>query len=198
MTTNKRPVTPKIILGLVGEIASGKDTVAAYLEKKYHSRTISFSQPLRDILTVINLPQTRKNMAWLGNDLRRRFGQDILAKAITNQVEKATAPIVCLPNIRLPQDITQLKTLPGFWLIHVDTEPEIRYRRLIRRTQNPDDQTKTWAQFLRDAQLPTETKIRKLAKQASWRLDNNGSAANLKKQIDEMMKGIKSQIKNYK
>lgn len=198
MNDNKRQPAQKIIIGLVGEIASGKDTVAKYLQKKYGSQTISFSQPLRDILDIMDLPQTRENMAWLGNDLRQRFGQDILAKAITGQVKKSKNKIICLPNVRLPQDITYLKKLPGFHLVHIDTEPKIRYKRLIKRSQNPDDKSKTWAQFLRDAKLPTETKIRKLARQADWRLDNNGATTDLKKQIEEMMKGIKSQIQNYK
>ncbi|MEK7072783.1 MAG: hypothetical protein AAB969_04380, partial [Patescibacteria group bacterium] len=56
----------KIILGLVGEIASGKTTVAQFLEEEFGSATISFSEPLRNILNILNLPQSRSNLVWLG------------------------------------------------------------------------------------------------------------------------------------
>lgn len=182
---------PKIILGLAGEIASGKDTVAAYLKKKYGSETVSFSQPLRDIADRLYLPQSRENLVWLGNDLRARFGQDILAKAVGEEVKQSQKKIIVLPNVRLPQDIKFLKKLPGFYLVAINTDAKIRYARLTKRRQNTDDQTKTWAQFLKDSKLPTEIKIRGLAKKAKYKIDNNGTFIELNKQIDEIIRDIK-------
>lgn len=178
----------KIVIGLAGEIASGKDTVAAYLKKKHQSETISFSQPLRNILDILFLPQTRENMSWLGTILRKKFGQDLLAKAITEQAENSKKKIVVLPNIRLPQDIIYLKKLPHFILVGINADPKTRYRRLIKRNQNSDDKTKTWKQFLKDARLPTETKIRKLIKKAKIVLDNNGSFQDLHAQVEKTLK----------
>ena len=184
----------KIIVGLVGEIAAGKDTVADYLRKKYGSQTISFSQPLRDILDILLLDQSRNNMAWLGHDLRDRFGQDILAKAITKQVNEAKSQILCLPNIRLPQDIKYLKDMPGFVLIGINTQAEIRFKRIKTRGQNTDDKTKTWKQFQKDAKLPTEISIRKIMKKAKYQIDNNGSFKELHSQVDKIIKDIKKYV----
>ncbi|MEK7167395.1 MAG: AAA family ATPase [Patescibacteria group bacterium] len=178
----------KIIIGLVGEIASGKDTVAAYLKKKYKSETISFSQPLRNILDVLFLSQTRESMSWLGTILRGRFGQNLLAKVITQKAEKSKSRIVVIPNVRLPQDIVFLKRLPHFVLVGIDTNPKIRYQRLTKRRQNADDKNKTWKQFLKDAKLPTETKIRKLIKKSRIILDNNGDFKDLYLQVEKMLK----------
>lgn len=177
----------KIIIGLVGEIASGKDTVAEYLKQKYDSETISFSKPLRDILDRLFLPQNRENMANLGFDLRTRFGQDLLAKAIAEEIKVSDKNMMCLPNVRLESDITYLKEMPGFFLIAVSTEPKIRYERLIHRGQNPDDKTKTWEQFLKDSKLSTEIHIQDLMGKAKFNLDNNGSLVDLYAQIDELM-----------
>jgi len=88
------------------------------------------------------------------------------------------------------------KKLPGFHLIGIDTDKKTRYQRLIKRSQNTDDKSKTWAKFLKDSQLPTEVKIRQLAKKAEYRLDNNGGLEDLKKQIDEMMKQVKKSVKS--
>ncbi|MEK7072780.1 MAG: AAA family ATPase [Patescibacteria group bacterium] len=185
----KKPNT-KIIIGLIGEIASGKDTVADYLVKKYNSQTISFSQPLRDILDRLYLPQTRINMANLGIVLRDEFGQDILAKIITQEIKTSKKPVVCLPNIRLKSDMTRINKLKNFILINIETDPKIRYKRIIKRSQNKDDKTKTWAQFTKDSNLSTETEIKKIGKSAKFSIDNNSDYKHLYTQIDKIMKLI--------
>ena len=181
----------KIILGLIGEIASGKSALADFLTDEFQSKTASFSEPLRRILDLLGLPQSRENMVWLGVNLREHFGQDILAKYTFRTITHSFAPIICLPNIRLEGDISLLKTLPHFYLIRIDAEPEIRYKRLTQRTENSDDSTKTWEEFLADSTLSTEIGIRDLPKQAHFSIDNNTCKANLFKQIRSIIKEIK-------
>jgi len=179
-------------LGLVGEIAAGKDTVAAYLAKKYHGQTVSFSQPLRDILDRLYLPQSRKNMAACGIALRGIFGQDLLSRVITQEVKASRAKIVTLPNVRLESDLIYLKKEPGFVLINIDCDQKTRFKRLKKRSQNPDDKSKTWEQFLLDAKLPTEVRIRKLARRARYSLDNNGTRQELYSQIDKLIMSLRA------
>ncbi len=187
------PKSKKIILGLVGEIAAGKDTVALYLKKKYKSETVSFSQPLRDILNLIGLEQNRINLSNLGKILRKQFGQDVLSRAMAIKVNASKAPIVTLPNVRLKEDIIWLKKMPRFYLVHIDADSKIRFERLRKRKgQYIDDTTKTWTQFQKDAKLYTERQIRKLFSQCKYKLDNNGSLKSLYQQIDVMMKKIKN------
>lgn len=180
----------KIIIGLVGEIASGKDTVADYLAKKYQAQTISFSQPLRDILDRLYLPQTRINMANLGIALRNKFGQDILARVIAEEIKASHKKIICLPNIRLESDMVYIKKFKYFILVKVETEAKTRYQRIIKRAQNPDDKTKTWKQFVKDAKIPTETKIRKIGQRAKYSIDNNSGYNHLYSQIDVLIAKI--------
>lgn len=184
-------MAPKIILGLVGEIASGKDTVAAYLKKNYGAETVSFSQPLRDILDRIFLPQTRENMADLGAALRGTFGQDLISKIIASEVKASKKKIIVLPNVRLESDLIYLKKEPGFIMINIETDIKKRFERIKKRGQNADDKNKTWAGFLKDAKLPTEIKIKELAKKCQHKIDNNGTREELKKQVDALVKKIK-------
>lgn len=181
----------KIVLGLIGEIASGKSAVADFLVDEFQSETASFSDPLRRILDMLGLPQSRENMVWLGVDLRERFGQDILAKSIFQTVIASSAPIICLPNIRLNGDVMLLKTLPNFYLVNIEATAEIRYQRLTQRTENTDDATKTWEEFLADSNLPTEINIRELSKQAQFSISNNTCQANLFKQIRSIIQEIR-------
>ncbi|MDO8669414.1 MAG: AAA family ATPase [Candidatus Buchananbacteria bacterium] len=180
----------KIIICLIGEMASGKDTVADYLSKKYKSKTISFSQPLRDILDRLYLPQTRINMAHLGIILRREFGQDMLSKTITSEIKASSNKLICLPNVRLKSDMAHIKKLSNFVLIYIKADPKVRYHRITKRSQNKDDKTKTWAQFLKDSKLSTETEIKKIAKGAKFTIDNNGDRRNLYSQVNEIMPKI--------
>ncbi|MFA6919374.1 MAG: hypothetical protein WC244_04705 [Patescibacteria group bacterium] len=180
----------KIILGLVGEIASGKDTMADYLKKKYNSDTVSFSTPIRQILDILYLPQTRENMVNIGASMREKFGVTIFGKVIAEHCKASPSPLISLPNVRIEYDIVYLKEMSNFHLINIDVSEKIRYERLIKRTQNPGDREKTWEQFLKEGELATEITIREVAKMAEYQLDNNGSFEDFYKQIDELMTKI--------
>jgi len=180
----------KTIIALVGEMASGKDSIAVHLAKNYNAQTVSFSQPLRDILDRLHLPQNRINMANLGADLRQTFGQDLLNHVIIDEIEASEKVLFCLPNIRLESDMIAIKELPRFILVAVDTTPAVRFDRLTHRHQNSDDEGKTWEQFLADSQLPTEIEIRNIMKQAKYKIDNNGTADELIAQVDKIMAEI--------
>ena len=177
----------KIILGLVGPIASGKDTVKKYLEKKYGATGCRFSSILRDILERIDLPNSRENMQGLSTILRQKFGEDILAKAIASDAIKLKSNIVVVDGVRRMADIKFLKNTPGFYLVAVDAEPKIRYERLVKRGENAGDAKKTYSQFLKDHQYETELDVPMLMKKAKYKLDNDGSPADLCKQIDELI-----------
>lgn len=178
----------KTILGLVGPIASGKDTVKKYLEQKYDATGCRFSSILRDILERINLPNSRENMQGLSTILRQKFGEDILAKAIAADAIKLKGDIVVVDGVRRLADIKFLKRAPNFALVAIDAKPEIRYQRLVKRAENAGDAKKTYRQFLKDHQYETELTIPILMKKAKYKLDNNGSLADLYKQIDKLIK----------
>ncbi|MFA6273093.1 MAG: AAA family ATPase [Candidatus Paceibacterota bacterium] len=177
----------KIILGLVGPIASGKDTVKKYLEKKYGATGCRFSTILRDILARVDLPNSRENMQGLSTILRQRFGEDILAKAIATDAVKLKSNIVVVDGVRRLADIKFLQRAAGFVLVAIDADSKIRYQRLVKRNENAGDGKKTYTQFLKDHQYETELDIPKLMKKAKRKLDNGGELVDLQKQIDELV-----------
>jgi dephospho-CoA kinase len=91
---------PKIIIGLAGEIASGKDVTKKYLEINYGASCHRFSTILRDILNRLYLPIKRENMQDISTFLRQRFGEDLLAKIITEDVKNDPHEIVVVDGIR--------------------------------------------------------------------------------------------------
>jgi len=180
----------KIILGFVGEIASGKGTAAQYLEKKYQAQIIRFSTPLRDVLKRLHLEISRENMQNLSLILRNQFGQDLLAKIISEDAKKSESQVTIIDGIRRIPDIKYLNEIPEFKLIYITTDIKTRYERLIKRGENEDDLNKTFEQFIKDNNAETEKDISLVAKSANFKLDNSGSIDDLNNDIRKILKSI--------
>src|SRR3989344_8007104 len=132
----------KIIIGVAGEIASGKDTVGKYIAEKYGALPLRFSQPLRDVLDRLHLEQNRENMAKLSLYLRKAFGEDIFSKVMLAEAEDNPDELVVIDGVRRLPDILHMETDEHFYFVFVETSPEKRYERLIERRQNTADATK--------------------------------------------------------
>lgn len=181
----------KIIIGVAGEIASGKDTVGKYIAEKYGALPLRFSQVLRDILDRMQLPQNRENMAKLSLHLRKAFGEDILSKAILVEAEKSPNDIVVVDGVRRLPDIIHMETDEHFYFVYVETSSETRYERIIKRRQNTDDAEKTPVQFEKDAKLESELQIRDLKERADYVINNDGTLEELQAQVDKIVEELK-------
>ncbi len=177
----------KLILGFVGPLSSGKEVAKKYLEEKYGASSYRFSMMLRDVLNRLYLPISRKNMQNLSLDIRNRFGSDTLAKVIAEDAKNDKNEIIVVDGVRRLDDITHLKDLPGFFLISIDADPEIRYKRILTRNENTDDTNKTFEEFLADGQREAELEIPTVMAQAKYKIDNNGTFEELYKQIDKIV-----------
>ncbi len=177
----------KIILGLVGEVASGKDVTKKYLEENYGSSCHRFSTILRDILGRLYLPIVRENLQDLSTMLRARFREDIFAKIIAEDVKNDAHEIIVVDGIRREADIKYLKNLEGFTLFSIEVEAKTRFERLIKRQENADDASKTYEQFLADGQKEAEINIASVMSTANYKLDNNGKLENLYLQIEKII-----------
>ncbi|MDO8566157.1 MAG: AAA family ATPase [Candidatus Moranbacteria bacterium] len=181
----------KIIIGVAGEIASGKDTVGKYIAEKYDALPLRFSQPLRDILDRIGIEQNRENMAKLSLYLRKAFGEDILSRSILIEAEKSPKNLVVVDGVRRLPDIIHMETDEHFYFAFVEVSSEKRYERLIKRRQNVDDATKTPVQFDKDAKLETELQIGDLKTRADFIINNDGTLEELYTQIDRVVEELK-------
>lgn len=181
----------KIIVGIVGEMASGKTTVTSYLKEKYGAVSFRFSDPLRDMLDRLYLEHSREHMQHLSTALRQVFGDDLLSKVIAHDVAHATDPLIITEGIRRPSDVTYLRELPGFHLLALRVDERVRFERIRVRSENPDDQTKTWEKFQAEGRQEAEQKIKDIAAQADDIIDNNGSMEQLFAQIERILVEIK-------
>lgn len=177
----------KTIIGLVGELASGKDVTKKYLEDHYGASCHRFSTILRDVLSRLYLPIVRKNLQNLSTVLRGHFGEDLLAKIIAEDVKNDPHEIIVIDGIRRDADIIYLRNLPGFVLLSLEVDAKTRYERLIKRKENADDASKTYEQFLVDGQKEAELEIPKVMAEANYKLNNNGSHEDLYRQLENII-----------
>lgn len=178
----------KIILGFTGQLSSGKGTATQYLKEKYNASTYRFSDMLGDALDRFYLDRNRDNFIKMSETIRGTFGEEIMAKVISSDVEKDNNNIIVVEGIRRMADIEYLKKLPGFILVEIFADPKLRYERITKRTEKADDATKTYEEFMADHQRSTELSILDVVKHADEKLDNNGSFENLYAQIDNIVK----------
>ncbi len=174
----------KLILGLAGEMGSGKGTVAKHIVEEHKGSSHRFSTILRDILDRAYLEQSRDNMQTLSTILRKNFGEDLLAKSIYHDTKNDEHDIVVVDGVRRMADILYLGEVPHFKLIYVDADIKNRYERIVKRGENADDGKKSFSEFEQANKDESESQIRELKNYANYIVDN----IELYKQIENIIK----------
>jgi len=180
-----------IVIGFVGQLSSGKDTVVDYVKDHYGAEVFGFSKILKEILKTLDLEQTRDNYVKVSEIVREHFGDDILSKVMAKRVLGSDADIIAVDGVRRKTDVLYLKNNPDFYLVNVFADPKVRYERLTKRTEKKDDQGKTWEEFLEDHKKSTEVTIQEVAEMADFSIDNNGTLEELYANVDEVMSKVK-------
>lgn len=180
----------KITIGLVGEPGAGKDTVKDYLAEQYGAETLGFSLVLRDILDRLALVPSRANFAGLAEALRTAFGEAILTKVLVSDVEKLTESIIVIDGIRKRGELEELRTLPDFHMVFVETDLRVRYERIRHRGTKADDLTKTFEEFVQDHEHAADRDVRNLKEYADTVIENNGTVAELFTHIDTLLRSL--------
>lgn len=116
------------LIGLTGTNGSGKGEVAAYLQKKGYAY-FSLSDVIRDALRKDGKEDTRDNLIEKGNELRKNYGPDILARMAMERVKGKAV----IDSIRNPSEIEYLRKEKEFILLAIDAPVELRYERVKRR-----------------------------------------------------------------
>lgn len=177
----------KIILGIIGEIGSGKDTVADYLRDRHGATTHRFSSIMSDCLDRLGVAKTRENTAAFSELARQRFGENVFAKVIARDCDQDTAELVIANGVRRPADIEHLKAVPGFHLVYLAVPARLRYERIRNRGEKAEEHDMSWETFMANEVLPTELAIRELGAAADFTVDNAGDFESLYRQLENLL-----------
>ena len=178
----------KLILGIAGEMGSGKGSITKHVAEKYTAGSHKFSTILRDILDRVYIEQSRENIALLSMVLRKNFGEDVLSKSMANDVLNDTHEIVVIDGIRRIEDFEYLRTQSTFKLLYVEADMQTCYERLVHRGENEGDKEKTFEEFQKDHERNADVTIKELRSYADNIINNDGTFPELYVKIDEIIK----------
>ncbi|MBI3103334.1 AAA family ATPase [Candidatus Daviesbacteria bacterium] len=189
-----------IVLGLVGEKGSGKQTFVNFLKQIASSpsaprndngealniRQVRFSDILAETLLIWDIPITRSNLQHLAIMMEDTFGQSALAQAAKFSIEGDEADIIIFDGIRRESEFNLVKDMAESRLIYITAEQKLRYERLKRRSEKVGETGLTFEQFLAEEESKAEKAIPALGKQAGVKLDNNGTLDEFKQKIGKL------------
>ncbi|PIZ66793.1 hypothetical protein COY13_04810 [Candidatus Roizmanbacteria bacterium CG_4_10_14_0_2_um_filter_36_35] len=204
-----------VYIGVVGQIACGKGVLVDYLIKKLGFVSFSLSSILHEELKKKGIKEfTRKTLQDIGDQLRKRYGDDVLARRAIERIkfyfsseakrsrENSSRQARTINNqrwviegIRNPGEIEFLKKNPSFILIGVKANRELRFKRLLERTRPWDP--KTWNDFIkvdrRDlgvGQKKSGQQVGKCLAYCDYILTNNKDQKDFHRKVKELMKHV--------
>lgn len=179
-----------IVLGLVGEKGSGKQTFADYLKKMAKGKKIAhmrFSDILKETLELWSLELTRSNYQQVSIAFNNTFGAGTLSNALYQRVMKQPADIVILDGVRWLSDEKLINSFPEKRLIYITAKAKTRWERVTKRGEKAGEADASLEQFMAEEKVKTETLIPKIGKRADIRIDNSGTFKDLENQVKDFV-----------
>jgi len=173
------------IIGLTGTNGAGKGEAAAFFMRHGYA-FFSLSDLLREELKKRDREITRNNLIRIGNDLREKYGADILARRIMEKVRGKSI----IDSIRNPREASFLKRKKGFVLIAVDAPAEIRYARVMQRGR--DESARSLKAFLAKEQEEITgpdagQQLRRCMKMADYAVINDGGLDAFHRKLEKFL-----------
>ena len=175
------------IVGTVGRIGSGKDTVVEYLRRRCGIPVYSIGDMVRAAAKEEGIEISRESLQGVVRREMEKYGKDIFARRLVRRIDEDKPDSAAISGIRSPHDAEILRGRLGrkFLLVHVETkDPEIRFRRLKKRREprDPDDFEDFLVHDWREEEL---FHIGETLQTADITIFNEGSLKQLHRQIEE-------------
>src|SRR5256886_13809299 len=183
-----------MLIGLTGRNAAGKGEVGRYLQKKsfYY---YSLSDAIREEIRNRGEEPTRDRLIVVGNELRQRYGSNILAERILAKIEDDKHYII--DSIRNPAEVDAFRAAKHFKLIKVEAPAEVRFQRILSRQRESDPRTLEDFVALENREAEGDDTSQNLVKvelMADHALINDGALDKLYPQIDALLLKLLKEI----
>lgn len=181
----------KTVIGIVGEKGSGKGTFADLLKEAYPDLKVekaTFSDVIKDALTVWNLEPSRGNFINMMVAIKNAFGEGVLANAVKKRIEDLSGEIIIVDGMRWEHDLHMIKSFPKKFVLYITADPKVRYERTKNRGVKIGEANASFEEFMKQESAETETYIPRIASQADFTINNNGSLEEYKSQTKEFAK----------
>ncbi|MDP3988523.1 MAG: AAA family ATPase [Candidatus Levybacteria bacterium] len=186
----------KTILAFVGMPGSGKSEAVFYLGKK-DIPCVRFGKITEDEAKIQGLPLTPENEQIIREELRKEMGMGAYAVKAKPKIDEMLKKYdrIAIDGLYSWEEYTYLKKeFKGLIIIHIYSEPKIRYERLFKRKVRPFSFEQS---YLRDVM-----EIERLNKDgpiaiADYLIENNtDSILDLRAKVDSLLKRLGIKITN--
>lgn len=190
MKNNRNDFNDFIVVCVVGQPGSGKDTLANFLAEKRNFWHISTGNIIREEMRARNIPTDRENMRVFSQDMRKKMGNSYPANIAAIAASKNTCnTVISGPRNLAEVEVFKNKFGKNFILIAVDAPIKVRYERIKNGRGRAGDSI-NFAQFKvqEDAELNSGThELSKLLSMADYTLDNSKSSLKMFSKIDSIL-----------
>jgi dCMP deaminase len=183
-----------MLIGLTGRNAAGKGEVARYLQTKsfYY---YSLSDAIRDEIRSRGEQLTRERLIIVGNELRQKYGSNVLAERILAKIEDDKHYVI--DSIRNPAEVEAFRAAKNFKLVRIEAPPQVRFERILSRHRESDPSTFDEFVALENREAEGDDTSQNLVKvelMADETLVNDGPLSKLYPQIDQLLKKLLKEV----
>ena len=173
------------VIGVVGEIGSGKDEVLKYLRNRYGVPFISTGDIARRMAESEGVEGTRENLEAISRRCFQDMGKGCFVRMAGDEIVRQGWKVAGISGVRTPDDVELLRKTFGkdFVLVAVDIkDPLVRYDRVRKRHEERDPLT--YEAFQAQDRKEEETfNISKAVAMADCTVDNGGPLSSLQAEI---------------
>ena len=176
----------KIVIGLVGEKGSGKETFVKLLKEVSPKLSIShtrFSDILNETLRAWDIPTNRENLQKLAVIMKDGFGVNTLSHAVYQRIGNEKSQVIILDGVRWETDVKLIKNFSNNILIYITSDLMIRFERLKTRQEKSSEENTTFEQFMKEEKAENELLIPKIGQSADVTIINNTSLDDFRSKV---------------
>jgi dephospho-CoA kinase len=180
----------KLVIGLVGEKGSGKETFGNLLQELLPGKNIKrvrSSDVLVETLAIWGLEKTRENLQNLAIWMDETFGAGTLSKVVYQRIQDLEADIVIFDGVRWATDVEIINKFPDHRLIYITAPVQTRFDRLKKRQEKAYEETTSFEQFMSEEKKKNELLIPEIGGKADFRIENDGNMETFMKKIEDIV-----------
>ncbi len=180
-----------VTIGITGTLGAGKGTVVEYLAKKKCFTHYSVRGFLREKLEKKKMPVNRDTLTAIANSLRAKHGPAYLVEQLFLRAQAANSNCI-IESIRTPGEVEALRKHENFFLLAIDADTRLRYKRI--RSRNSETDQVSYHKFIHNEERemhsadPNKQNLAGCIHLADYVIVNNGSLANLHQSIEDFLK----------
>lgn len=184
-----------MIIGITGTDGAGKGTVVDYLVSHHGYTHYSSRDFILEEIMRLNLPTDRSQLRLTANDLREKFGNDVIVRKAYEKASCEGKENVVIESIRALAEVEYLKAQGGV-LLAVDADPAVRYERVQGRRSETDKVT--YEQFLEHEALenndpnPHGMQKAKVMAAADYTIKNSADKKALAREVEKFIQSFNS------